>query len=200
MVPSRPAVAEQLAGRWNDAEPTAQLQFDYPFLHQGLARALVCDIGDRAGAAAVYWKYGVWAFDKASGTRLLLEQHMHDSQSRTISVRLQGHRGVELVRWLRERLDHRNGQFGLAGLQPTVDDFPRHEPQDGRAAPRRPDTDRHNVGSVKDERQPTGATAPTFDKLPANLFVRESRGVLPGELTAALAFEDLVRHFAARFG
>ena len=40
LLPDRSSVRSHLAGRWDDKNQTWQLQYDYPFLHQGLdARA-----------------------------------------------------------------------------------------------------------------------------------------------------------------
>ncbi|MBX3326635.1 MAG: TIR domain-containing protein [Nitrospira sp.] len=123
LLPRREAVADQLAGRWSDHDRSWRLEYDYPFLHPGLMRALLCDIGSRSKEAGVYWKYGVWLYEQSTGCRALLEQQMHDERRGKIVLTVQGHRHQELVRWLCERIEERNRLFGYPQLKPVVDDF-----------------------------------------------------------------------------
>lgn len=123
LLPERAAVADQLAGRWNDQDRSWRLEFDYPFLHPGLMRALLCDIGSKSKEAGVYWKYGVWLYEQSTGCRALLEQQMHDERRGRIILTVQGQRHHELVLWLRERIEQRNRLFGYPELKPAVDEF-----------------------------------------------------------------------------
>ena len=47
VLPGKDVVADQLAGRWNDHEESWRLEYEYPFLHPGLMRALLCDVGSK---------------------------------------------------------------------------------------------------------------------------------------------------------
>ncbi|MFZ3012878.1 MAG: COR domain-containing protein, partial [Nitrospira sp.] len=123
LLPERAAVADQLAGRWNDQDRSWRLEFDYPFLHPGLMRALLCDIGSKSKEAGVYWKYGVWLYEQSTGCRALLEQQMHDERRGRIILTVQGQRHHELVLWLRARIEQRNRLFGYPELKPAVDEF-----------------------------------------------------------------------------
>lgn len=80
LLPTRDAVSAQLAGRWNEDEESWRLEYEYSFLHPGLMRALICDVGERSHEAGVYWKYGLWVYEKATGCQALLEQHMADDR------------------------------------------------------------------------------------------------------------------------
>lgn len=121
------AIAHQLAGRWNDDAPTLRLEYDYPFLHPGLMRALICDVGQRSADAGVYWKYGLWVYDAASGCHARLEQQMSDLHRGRIVLQIQGPRHDALARWLRKRIENRNRFFGYPALQPVVDEFKTDE-------------------------------------------------------------------------
>jgi internalin A len=90
MLPGKDAVADQLVGRWNDHEDSWRLEYEYPFLHPGLMRALLCDVGSRSKEAGVYWKYGVWVYEKSTGCRALLEQQMTDERRGRIVLKVQG--------------------------------------------------------------------------------------------------------------
>jgi internalin A len=62
LLPDRDGVAAQLAGRWEETGETKGLTWRYDFLHPGMSRSLISQIGGRAGQTAVYWRYGVWIF------------------------------------------------------------------------------------------------------------------------------------------
>ncbi len=116
------AVAHQLAGRWNESERSWRLEYEYPFLHPGLMRALICDVGQRSADAGVYWKYGLWVYE-STGCRAQLEQRMSDLHRGRIVMKIQGPGHEQLARWLRERIEARNRFFGYPALQPVVDEF-----------------------------------------------------------------------------
>jgi internalin A len=180
ILPGKDAVAAQLAGRWNDKEESWRLEFQYPFLHPGLMRALLCDVGERSQEAGVYWRYGVWVYEKSTGCRVWLEHKMTDERRGRIKLEVQGRRHEELVRWLRGRIDERNRLFGYPDLAPFMDEF-------GPALGRREHTEQFSAGRVdtlstrgKESSLPefpaldqTGRRAtpePTFDKPPPSIF------------------------------
>ncbi|HMS82227.1 MAG TPA: COR domain-containing protein [Nitrospira sp.] len=169
LLPDKDAVADQLTGRWNDQEESRQLIYDYPFLHTGLMRALLCDIGSRSKEAGVYWKYGAWLYETSTGCRALIEQQMQDDRRGRIVLTVQGLRHQELVRWLRERIEQRNRLFGHPELPPTVDDLSKDLP-----LPVHPDA-RRLVESQSDELASTSTAArmaqePIFGKPPESFF------------------------------
>ncbi len=169
LLPDKDAVADQLTGRWNDQEESQQLIYDYPFLHTGLMRALLCDIGSRSKEAGVYWKYGAWLYETSTGCRALIEQQIQDDRRGRIVLTVQGLRHQGLVRWLRERIEQRNRLFGHPELTPTVGDLSKDLP-----LPVHPDARRH-VASKSDELASTSTAArmaqePTFGKPPESFF------------------------------
>jgi internalin A len=127
----------------------------------------------------VYWKYGVWVYEKSTGCRALLEQQMDDARRGRITLRVQGRRHEDLARWLQARIQERNGLFGYHDLPPVVDDFGlalrRQEhgdvPSAGIAGHRRsgptPLAAQDHSGAVEAVPPPT---EPIFDKLPEALF------------------------------
>ncbi len=180
LLPGKDAVAAQLAGRWNDSEESRRLEYEYPFLHPGLMRALLCDVGRRSHEAGVYWKYGVWVYEKETGCPVVLEQRMADERRGRIALALQGRRHEELARWLHERLEDRNRLFGYPDLQPVVDDFgPALWRQEKGAASRTRIAESTPPGPTArsaDDRAREGEAVralpePTFDKPPASFFL-----------------------------
>jgi internalin A len=116
---SSPQVGRQLQGRWDGSDPSLTLTYSYRFLHGGLVRALLCDLGNHAGDGGVYWRYGAWVYDARQGCIALLEQQMENERAGTISICFQGAGSTELADWFMQRLAERNRQFGYADLQPT---------------------------------------------------------------------------------
>jgi internalin A len=116
---SSPQVALQLQGRWQGSTPSLSLTYNYGFLHDGLARSLLCDLGNHAGDGGVYWRYGAWVYDARHGCIALLEQERTNDSAGSITVRFQGDGCGELAKWFQHCLAERNRQFGYANLQPT---------------------------------------------------------------------------------
>ena len=121
LLPSRssPQVIRQLRGRWQGSDPSLTLTYTYSFLHGGLVRALLCDLGNHAGDGGVYWRYGAWVYDARQGCIALLEQQMENDRAGSITINFQGAGSVELADWFKQRLAERNRQFGYADLQPS---------------------------------------------------------------------------------
>lgn len=170
------AIAQQLAGRWSDTEKTWRLEYDYPFLHPGLMRALICDVGQKSADAGVYWKYGLWVFDQSTGCRAWLEQQMDNERRGRIVLKIQGPRHETLARWLRERIEERNRLFGYPCLTPVVDDFARYDDGGLKRVARmsargdgQPDPEDGATPSKAEHAIPE----PRFDKPPASFFPSE---------------------------
>jgi internalin A len=111
-------VGRQLQGRWEGSDPSLTLTYTYSFLHGGLVRAVLCDLGNHAGDAGVYWRYGAWVYDARQGCIALLDQQMENNRAGSISIRFQGVGSADLADWFKQRLAERNRQFGYADLQP----------------------------------------------------------------------------------
>ncbi|MFM8968594.1 MAG: COR domain-containing protein, partial [Vulcanococcus sp.] len=94
---SSPQVERQLQGRWQGSDPSLSLTYSYGFLHDGLARALLCDLGNHAGDGGVYWRYGAWVYDARHGCIALLEQDKPDNRAGRITIHFQGERCGELA-------------------------------------------------------------------------------------------------------
>jgi internalin A len=58
-----------LAGRIPKDHPMAEVEASYPFLHEGVLRSYLSKIGQQAGDAALYWKYGCWSYEETTDSR-----------------------------------------------------------------------------------------------------------------------------------
>jgi internalin A len=154
LLPDKEVLSNNLAGRWKEGVEGIRLEYEYDLLHPGLIRSLICDAGNHAGEAGVYWKYGVWLYDERSGCQAIIEQQMVDERKGRITARIQGTRFQDLGLWLRSRLEERNRLFGYPDAKPVVDEFPNPE--------RSPDLRPEQRGSMP--RQKTAKIEPTADR------------------------------------
>nr|WP_247878822.1 COR domain-containing protein [Niveispirillum sp. SYP-B3756] len=74
LLPDRQAMAARLEARWDGEAAAAEWRMDYPLLHGGLIRTILCMIGELAGPDAVYWQGGVCGYDTNYQSRFWIEQ------------------------------------------------------------------------------------------------------------------------------
>jgi internalin A len=172
---SSPQVGRQLQGRWEGSDPSLTLTYSYSFLHSGLVRALLCDLGNHAGDAGVYWRYGAWVYDARQGCIALLEQQMVNDHAGSISIRFQGDGSGELADWFQQRLAERNRQFGYADLQPSSSGPLASQPL---AFDKRQQLDRSDGGEAPAAPPPELVPAPveTFHKPGREVFISYAWG------------------------
>jgi internalin A len=110
----RSALAEEIAARWDPlpGEPLAAA-FAYPFLSPSIARAVLSNIGQLAGATALYWRYGLCLYDATSRASAIVEE-LPDAQGYGGQVRIQtrGAGAETLLRGLVERIAKLNERSG----------------------------------------------------------------------------------------
>jgi internalin A len=97
-----------LAGRIPKGHPMAQAEARYAFLHEGILRGYISRIGQQAGDAAIYWKYGCWSYEETTDSRVLIEGRWDDAGSEagagSIRLRAWGENAETLIDPLLEAL------------------------------------------------------------------------------------------------
>jgi hypothetical protein len=73
--------AGQLLGRLRDDPPDAEASASYAFLHEGILRAYLSEVGEQAKDAAIYGKYGCWFFQLKTRSQVLIESNWDDAAS-----------------------------------------------------------------------------------------------------------------------
>ncbi|MFN9242466.1 MAG: COR domain-containing protein, partial [Cyanobacteriota bacterium] len=159
---SSPHVARQLQGRWQGEDPSLSLTYSYNFLHDGLARALLCDLGNLASHDGVYWRYGAWVYDARHGCIALLEQEKTSDSAGRLTIRFQGERCGELAEWFQKRLAERNRQFGYPDLKPSSSG-----PLTGHEGHRHK---RHSPEAARPSDEPSAVPPPQLGAAPADSF------------------------------
>jgi len=115
LLPKREKVAVLIDSLWNTSDPIRERRYEFPFLHDGLIRAVIAEIGDVAGVDGVYWQGGVGVYEAQTQSRALIEQIMGAGWSGEIAVRTRGGRAEELLERLCEIVDRAQQRIGLEG-------------------------------------------------------------------------------------
>ncbi len=127
LLPDWEGVQEHLFGRLQSSEPGAQATVSYAFLHEGILRTFLSRIGQQAGDAAVYWKYGCWFGEKMTKSVMLIQSHSQQSGwAGTITLAAWGGKANDLVeRVLKTLLDIPLGQPPQVTRSSARDDMPK---------------------------------------------------------------------------
>ncbi len=83
LLPEWSDAQEQLLGRLRDEPPTSESSARYGFLHDGILRNYLSKLGEHAGDAAIYWKYGCWFYERKTCSQTLIESIWDDAASQT---------------------------------------------------------------------------------------------------------------------
>lgn len=82
LLPEWSDVQEHLFGPLRDEPPDAEAAVSYRFLHEGILRGFLAQLGKQARDAAVYWKYGCWFFEQATRSQVLIRSAWGDDPAR----------------------------------------------------------------------------------------------------------------------
>ena len=113
LLPERVDVADELAEHWKGVSDDEPLIYEYEFLHEGLIRAIVSQIGELAGVNATYWRGGVSFYEKTTHARALIEQEMEEGWSGRIILRAKGGQACELLARLQALVENAQQRIGL---------------------------------------------------------------------------------------
>jgi internalin A len=113
LLPERSEAQAELDEMWDADAPSEVIEFDFPFLHQGLVRAVISHIGSEAGATALYWKGGLCVYEKDTRSRALIEQNMLDDWHGRLLLRTQRGKAAELLRRLASVIQQEASRMGL---------------------------------------------------------------------------------------
>ena len=72
LLPEEEAVQDRIAARWREDAAVQELRLEYDFLHTGILRKFLCEIGTLGGYDAVYWRYGCCFYDVNTGSRAIV--------------------------------------------------------------------------------------------------------------------------------
>jgi internalin A len=117
LLPPRKEIEREIAAQWDADTPRETRVYAYEFLHQGLIRAIIAEIGTQAGISALYWRDGVCAYEETTRARALIEQRMDAGWSGRIVVQTRGGRAQELLSRLCKLVDEQHNRIGLEAVR-----------------------------------------------------------------------------------
>ena len=145
LLPERGEVEGEIEARWPAGAPYEELVVEYPFLHAGVVRRVIAQVGRLAGISAVYWKEGVCGYERGTRCHLLLEVRRGaagkdapllqppSSYAGAIVVRASGAQPGELLRRVAEWIAEEGQRSGSAGSRVSVPADARRQARDGLA-------------------------------------------------------------------
>jgi internalin A len=95
-LPVRAEATEQLEALWPQGDSDAAATLHYGFLHDGILRRFLCEIGRLAGPHALYWRYGVCFQDATTRSRARVDAAPEADGPGTVSIETQGPGANEL--------------------------------------------------------------------------------------------------------
>ena len=91
-------VKQELQALWDVGGSEAKtIELNFSYWHKGFIRAVICRLGEKAQYTAVYWKYGLCAYESDTGSRVLVELVSTDNTSGTLNICCRGGRATQLL-------------------------------------------------------------------------------------------------------
>ncbi|MCW2284841.1 internalin A [Rhodoblastus acidophilus] len=115
LLPERAAVEAAIRRDWETGQEIRARTYKFPFLHDGLIRAVIAKIGREARANGTYWRDGVSAFETGTGARVLIEQNRGADWSGEIRISTRGGQADALLASVCKELERMQERFGLKG-------------------------------------------------------------------------------------
>jgi internalin A len=98
LLPLWSVAQDWLLGRMQGGREDATVEVRYRFLHEGILRGFLSRLGQQAGDAALYWRYGCWFFEKKTASQILVRSELGTtSGAGVITLRAVGERPQELL-------------------------------------------------------------------------------------------------------
>jgi internalin A len=105
LLPEWSIAQDWLLGRMQGGREDVSAEVMYPFLHEGIVRVFLSRIGEKAGDAPVFWKYGCWFWEKTSESQILIGSQVDASSGKgTVTLRALGERPRDLLETMMQDL------------------------------------------------------------------------------------------------
>jgi internalin A len=95
-LPLRAEVTEQLDSLWPTATVNAKATLQYGFLHDGILRRFLSEIGRMAGPHALYWRHGVCFHDAHTRSRASIDATVDPNGPGMVEIEVRGPSAHEL--------------------------------------------------------------------------------------------------------
>jgi internalin A len=105
--------------KWDADRPAETAEFTYALLPPSLMRGIISHIGDEAGLAGDYWRYGVYLYEGRSGSRATIEQYMDAGWQGRIRIQTQRGEAAALVARLVALVEQQQQFLGVVPISVT---------------------------------------------------------------------------------
>ena len=105
-----------------DAPADHEALIKYEAMPPALLRNLMGEIGERAGLNCDYWRNGLYGFERTTGARLLIEQHLNDDWTGSIRIQTRGGQSARLLEMVRQALGRQEQVLGLQSKDPPPEE------------------------------------------------------------------------------
>jgi internalin A len=113
-LPEKSEIAQDLALKWEAGLAGESAEFEYPFLHPGLMRAIVSRVGSDAGVKADYWKGGLFFYEEETRSRALIEEELIEGWRVRIKVSTQRGQAAVLLQRLVALIEEEHRRTGVS--------------------------------------------------------------------------------------
>jgi internalin A len=131
-LPLHAEVAEQLDALWPTATVDARATLHYGFLHDGILRRFLSEVGHLAGPHALYWRHGVCFHDANTRSRACIDATVDPDGPGMVSIEVCGSSAQELcghiVKMFEDiriggvpRIERDDGESGASSHDPAED-------------------------------------------------------------------------------
>ena len=118
LLPRRNEIEREIAAQWDADTPIGTQEYAYQFLHRGLIRGIIAEVGSEAGVSALYWRDGLCAYEETTRARALIQQQMDEGRwSGRIVVQTRGGQARELLSRLCKLVDEQQNRIGLEAVR-----------------------------------------------------------------------------------
>ncbi|MCZ8140236.1 MAG: hypothetical protein O9273_01035 [Acetobacteraceae bacterium] len=120
-LPDKTAIQGQIDATWGEGPATHRQVFTYAFLHEGLIRNVISQLGTLAQTRADYFRGGVCLYDAQTRARALVMQHLPTGEWQgSVSIETKDGDAAKLLERLAELVSEENRKLNLSATTDQV--------------------------------------------------------------------------------
>jgi internalin A len=150
LLPARDTMAALIERDWEVGGDVSSHTFDYDFMHDGLFRTLMAEVGRQAGYAGTYWDKGFIVYETKTRSRLKVEAERGENWSGSLKIQTRGQSASELLLRAQKLVENSEQLSGLAhGRRKAGASTTRLNPSQTETKSDFPDADDHGSNAVQ---------------------------------------------------
>jgi internalin A len=150
LLPAQDTMAALIERDWEVGGDVSSHTFDYDFMHDGLIRTLMAEVGRQAGYAGTYWDKGFIVYETKTRSRLKVEAERGENWSGSLKVQTRGQSASKLLLRAQKLVENSEQLSGLAhGRRKAGASTTRLKPSQTETKSDFPDADDHGSNAVQ---------------------------------------------------